>query len=431
MARRRYVVLAAFVAAPLLIALTARRWESLRPQAPELRADASLVVISGRDSGGGTLREAIITAARHEGRVRIVIHAKRITLLSPLPPLVNARGIVLDALGSRCELDAAAIGDIPALQVAAPRSTISGLRVRNARDAAILVRAPQVTIRDVAITDSADGVLLSRARGTVIERSLFDRNTNGVRVDGSSPDTTIRGSTFRRHGGAGIWAVTGTRSDDAALRVENNNFRDDRVSIVVVNLAAVLTQNEVRGALENAIYVMQSRAAVRANRITGGKGGGILGDRADNMLLENNEIDHNANVGLMVRSCRNAAVQRNRVYANGFGIAAIFGDAGAPNVISDNMVMSNRNDGFYVVGSSPLLRTNRVLQNGGAAARVLDFVPWSGPRVASDPRFDANILTGNGINAAVRGEYRPPREREARRDPVVIPAPVRPPEARP
>lgn len=415
MAERRYWALAAFVAAPLLIALTASRSESLRPQPPELRSDSSLLVISGRDSGGGTLREAITAAARHKGRVRIVINTARIVLLSPLPSLVNADGVVVDALGSRCEIDAAAIGAIPVLQIAAPGSTISGLRIRNARDAAILVRAPRVTLRDVQVHDSADGIVLSGARGTLIERALLERNTNGVRVDGTSPGATIRGCTFRRHDGAGIWAVTGARNDAVGLRVENNTFRDDRVSIVLVNLAAAVTKNDIRGAVENGMYFMQSRSSVRSNRILGGRGGGILGDRADNLRVEQNEIDHNGAVGIMVRSCRNAGVQRNVVYANAYGIASIFGDPAAPNVIADNLVMSHRIDGVFIVGSSPLLRSNRLLQNGGAAARVLDFVPWSGPRIASDPRFDANTLTGNKLNQAVRGEYRPKPEPETPR----------------
>jgi hypothetical protein len=415
MGKKQYWGLATFIAAPLLIAVTAQRSESLRPQPPELRADASLVVISGRDSGGGTLREAIAAAARHQGRVRIVIHPARITLLSPLPPIVNADGVVLDALSSRCEIDASAIGEIPALHIAAPGSTISGLRIRNARDAGIVVRAPGVTVRDVEIRESADGIVLSNARGAVIERSVFERNSNGVRVDGTSPGAAIRGCTFRRHDGAGIWAVNGARTAGIGLRIENNRFHDDRVSIVVVNLGAAVTKNEIRSAVENGIYLMQSRSVLRSNRILGGAGGGVLADRTDNVVVEQNEIDHNAAVGIMVRSCRNASVERNVVYANAYGIASIFGDRGAPNVIAENLVMSHRIDGLFVVGSSPLLRGNRLLQNGGAAARVLDFVPWSGARVASDPRFDANTIRGNKLDQAVRGEYRPKREPEPSR----------------
>jgi parallel beta-helix repeat protein len=414
MADRRYWTLGAFIAVPLLIALTAGRSESLRPEPPELRADASLVVISGRDTGGGTLREAIATAARHRGRVRITIRTRHITLLSPLPPLVNGDGIVLDALASRCELDAAGIGDIPALQVLANGSTISGLRIANVRNAGILIRAAGVAIRDVSISGSTDGIVLAGARGTVVERSLFERNANGIRLDGTSSGTTIRGCTFRRHDGAGIWAVSGGRSA-GAVRVEKNVFHNDRVSIVVVNLAAALTNNEIRGAAENAIFVMQSRAVLRSNRILGGAAGGILGDRSDNLLIERNEIDHNAAVGILIRSCRNSTVQRNLVYTNAYGIAGVFGDTGAPNVIADNTVMTNRVDGLFLVGSSPLLRSNRLLQNGGAGARVLDFVPWDGPRVAANPRFDANTFRGNRIDEPVHGEYRPKREPEAPR----------------
>jgi parallel beta-helix repeat protein len=413
MARQRYAALAAFVAAPLVVALTARRWESIRPQAPELRADASLTVISSRDSGGGSLREAIVAAARQDGRVRITIVAKRITLLSPLPPLVNAAGVIVDASDSRCEIDARGIGNTPALQITAPRTTILGLRIRNARDAAMLVRADGALLRDVAISDSADGVVLAGARGTVVERSLFEHNGNGVRVDGTSSGAAIRGCTFRRHDGAAIWAVAAT-SSGSVLRIESNAFDGDRVSIVLVNLAAALTKNTIHGAIENAMYILQSRAAIRTNRVLGGAGSGIVADRADGLLLDHNEIDHNAIAGVMIRSCRNAALQNNTIYSNAYGIATIFGEAGAPNVLSGNLVMNNTVDGVFVVGSSPLLRTNRLLHNGGAAARVLDYVPWTGPRVVSDPRFDGNVLTGNRLNAAVRGDYRQPRPAESR-----------------
>lgn len=413
MAETRYWALAAFVAAPMLIALTAGRSESLRPEPPELRAGAELEVISSRDRGGGTLREAITAAARHQGRVRIVIRPTRIKLLSPLPPLVNAEGIVVDASLSRCELDASAIGEIPALRITSPNTTISGLRIRNSRDAAILVAAPRATIRDVSVRDSADGIVLAGARGAVVERSLFERNTHGVRIEASSPGAIIRGCTFGGNDGAGIWAVSGVRNDAPVLRIENNAFRNDRTSIVVVNLGATLTRNDIRGAVENGMYLMQSRSAVRSNRILGGAAGGILADRADNIRVEQNEVDHNGAVGIMIRSSRNAGVQRNVVYANAYGIANIFGDRGAPNVIAENLVMNHRIDAVFIVGSSPLVRANRLLQNGGAAARVLDFVPWTGPRIASNPRFDANTLTGNSINVAVRGEYRPIRERES------------------
>lgn len=415
MTERRYLGLAAFVAVPLLIALTAGRSESLRPQPAELRGATTVTVISSRDSGGGTLREAIAAAARNDGAVRIVVNTPRITLLAPLPPLVNAAGVVIDAASSHCELDAAGAGDVAALQVASARSTVAGLRIRNARGSGILVRAAGVTLRDVTIRDSSDAVVLSGAPGALVERSLFDRNTNGIRIDGTSPGAVVRGCTFQRHDSAGIWAVNGTPAPAFALRIENNAFRNDRVSIVVANLGATITRNDIRRAADNGMYLMQSRSVVRANRVLGGEGSGILADGGDNLLLERNEIDHNAGVGILVRSCRNAGVQGNSIYANAYGIATVFGDRAAPNVIADNLVMMQRVDGLFLIGSSPLLRGNRILQNGGAAARVLDFVPWSGPRVAADPRFDANTIRGNKLDLPVRGEYRPRREPEAAR----------------
>ncbi|HET7435322.1 MAG TPA: right-handed parallel beta-helix repeat-containing protein [Thermoanaerobaculia bacterium] len=411
MARARSLGLAAFVAAPLAIALMADRTQSLRRDPPELRADSSIAVVSSRDAGGGTLREAITAAARTRGRVRITIAPSRITLLSPLPPVVNADGVVFDAMDSHCEIDASGIGNVPALLISSPGSAVSGLRFRNARDAAILVNAPNVFLRDVAVRDSTDGIVLTAARGTIVERASLERNTNGVRLDDTSPGTVIRGCTFRSHDGAGIWAVTGTPRGGTATRIENNTFRDDRVSVVIANLGASLTGNDIRGALENGVYTMQSRTIMRTNRILRSAGSGIVGDRVDGLVLERNEIDHNAAVGILIRSCRTASVQNNVVYANAYGIASVFGDRGAPNVIAGNVVTGNRLDGIFLIGSSPLLRGNRLLQNGAAAARVLDFVPLTGARIPSDPRFDNNTLRGNKLDAAVKGEYRPPPEK--------------------
>jgi hypothetical protein len=267
----------------------------------------------------------------------------------------------------------------------------------------------------VAVRVSADAIVLAAARGALVERAVLDRNTNGVHLDDTSPGAVIRGCTFRRHDAAGIWAVAAAARPGAAIRIENNAFRDDRVAAVIANVGASLTGNDIRGALENGIYAMQSRAVLRSNRILGGAGSGILADRADGLLLDRNEIDHNASVGILIRSSRAAAVQNNVIYANAYGIADVFGDRAAPDVITGNLVTENRLDGVFLIGSSPLLRGNRLLQNGASAARVLDFVPWSGPRIPSDPRFDANVLRGNRLDLAVKGEYRPRREQEGSR----------------
>jgi len=78
-------------------------------------------------------------------------------------------------------------------------------------------------------------------------------------------------------------------------------------------------------------------------------------------------------------------------------------------------VLSQREDGLYVVGGAPVLRGNRALRNRGAGLRVLDYVPLRGPRVTGDPLLQDNVFQENGSDAPIRGEYREPRVRQESR----------------
>jgi hypothetical protein len=98
------------------------------------------------------------------------------------------------------------------------------------------------------------------------------------------------------------------------------------------------------------------------------------------------------------------------VYENGYGIVVVFEPLEGRSTVSDNLLLSQREDGVYVVGGSPILARNRAVGNRGAAVRVLEYVPRHGERVGGTPLLQENVLQDNGINEPIRGEYHePPR----------------------
>jgi len=389
-----------------------------RPTPPELRAGAEFVVTSPNDAGPGSLREAIFAADRAQTRARVRIRARRIVLETPLPPLINPEGVVIDAPDPDTEIDARALPDGPVLDLAAPRSVVHGLRIRGAAGSGILVRAPGARLTKVALLDCGVGVQLAEGvDDLVVEESSFEENGTGVRLAAGTSGVSVSQNGFRKHDQAAVWAVAPSpplRPTAPALVLRQNRFEDDRISVVLINVPAQVEENRFARAGEAAVY-LSGPGVVRRNRIQAGSRVGMYADAADGAQIEDNEFDHNLAVGVLLRQGRGAGVLRNRVYENGYGIAVVFGDRGGPNVVAENLVLSQREDGLYVVGGAPVLRGNRALRNRGAGLRVLDYVPLRGPRVTGDPLLQDNVFQENGSDAPIRGEYREPRVRQESR----------------
>lgn len=413
MKARRYSVSLAVVVLLGVAAVSARWLGRLRPLEPELRAQRTITVVSGADSGPGTLREALFATARSSERVRILLRAKRVILRTPLPPATVAGGVVIDAADSGCEIDGAAVPGGPLLDLTSARSSIVGLSIRNARDQGIIVRANSILLRGLKVSRSGDGIVIGNGVvQTRIEQSAFDSNVTGIRILYPPVQCVIQDNTFRNHDEAAIWSsAPAPIGGDAAARVivQRNRFEGDRISIALMNVPGIIIGNEISRDRQYAMYLFGSRAIVRRNRIHGG-GIGLMADGEQGSVIAQNEIDRTSQVGMLVRNSRNSLVVGNRVYSNAYGIASVFGEQANPDVFDDNLIMANGIDGIWIVGAAPLIRHNDVLNNGGAAARVLDFVPWDGPRIGAAPRMENNTFRDNKINEAVRGEYRPKRE---------------------
>lgn len=389
----------------------------LRPPPPNEQGVLEFQVTSGADRGPGSLREAIFAADSADGRARIVLRSVRIALQSPLPPLVNAAGVVIEGAAQASEIDARLIGSGSVFDIEAPHSVIRGVHVLNAPGGAILVRASGVRLQDLRLANCDEGLLVAEeADNLVVEQVRFEGNRIGARILSAGRGVILRDNRFQGHREVAVWAVRADWTAGArrgALQLSGNRFQDDRMSLVLGNVPVKVEGNEVLKAREAGIILIGQGGELRRNRVTGGAGMGIVADATRSAVIEDNEIDNNGTLAILVRSSAGALVRKNRVYDNPYGVAFVLGKRATPDLAAENVVLRHRFDGITVIGSSPILRHNQMRNSRQAALRILDFVPLKGPRVAAVPYLEGNSATGNLIDAPVRGEYRvQPRELE-------------------
>ncbi len=392
-----------------LLTVAAPWLTTLRPLPPELQAAREIRVTSRQDSGPASLREAIFAADRASGRSRLVIEVERIRLETLLPPLVNPEGVVIDAMTSRCESDAAALPQGPVVDVVAPNSLIQGLRIRAPSGQGIIVRADGVHLQALVLSGCKTGVYLAAGAGDVtVEDAEFNTNAIGVDIQSPSGHINVRNCHFQGHSQAAVWAVTAsppTVDNTAEARIEGNQFEHDYRGVVLMNLRGRVERNRFACSQLAAIHLGGAGAEVRGNRIRTGRGFGVFADATEGVPIEDNEVDHNCNAGLFLRNGTNTLVKSNRIYGNGYGIVVVFGSTTSPNAVVGNLLLQQRQDGVYVVGGSPLLRSNQILNNRGVGLRILDVIQSPSRWTTANPHLEANSLNGNATNIPVYGKY--------------------------
>jgi nitrous oxidase accessory protein NosD len=265
-------------------------------------------------------------------------------------------------------------------------------------------------LTDGAIRGADEGLYVAPGiQNLLVERMRFESNRIGIRLESAATGIVVRNNRFSRHGDAAVWAVRGAPSYDAGSRgfaLHSNNFEEDRMSLVLGNTPAQVEYNEFVKNGEVAVYLIGAGAVVRGNRIRNGGGIGVFVDATQGTLIDSNEIDHNHALAVLVRHSRDALLQGNRIYDNGYGIVFVLNEHGAPNVAAENSLYTQRFDGIVVIGDSPVLRRNLAMKNRSAGIRVLDFYPLAGARIPARPFLDRNTLEGNTPNEPTQGEYR-------------------------
>lgn len=366
-------------------------------------------VVSGADAGPGSLREALIEAARAGHFARINVFASQIAVDSPLPPVLNPIGLEIVA-GVASELDARQLASGPVLDILTPHTLVRGLRITGASDAGIRVRADQVRLEGVEVRSSLVGVdVVGDAAEASVRNGVFEDNAKGLRLSGGAR-ADVHDSRFRSHGDAAIWDVApeplAVLAGDPRLRITGCTFQSDHIGVVALNASVAIADSRFESAGEAALLV-NGPARVSRTRVTGSTSYGVLIEPGTNVSLLGSEIDNNA-VGVRVAEGRGIRVNHNAIHGNVFGIVSLFGNGPAVE-LSENTLSAQRADAFYVLGSSPFITANQILANMGAALRLVDYVPRGRRELRAEPRLEGNTIARNGADAPVRGRLLEPR----------------------
>lgn len=384
--------------------------DRLRPISLGQRSADRFLVTNGADGGTGSLREAIFFADRVDGRVRIVIDTPAITLTSPLPPIINAAGIAIEAARDPVRIDASRLVAGPVLDVASPGTTISGIAIVGAPAQAILLRMNGARLTRTRMEHNSVGVfVIDGVTDLTVADSNFEDNGIGIQLGAGTADVRLRNNHFLRHGKAAIWSVAPTPTAGfgwTGVEIAGNDFDGDDTSIVLINTVARVERNTFAAARVAAVLASGSAVTVRGNRMRSGLGFGINADALDHAVIAGNEINHHCGGGILVRATRATQISSNRVYSNGYGIVMFLGKDGSPNTVADNIVMRNALDGLHVIGASPVIRKNRLLDNERSGLRVSSLLATGKPSIASRPLVDANVLAGNGTDVPTLDEFR-------------------------
>jgi Right handed beta helix region len=378
----------------LLGGLAALGWWYQRSQQVSGRSADTLTVnvTSGADRGPGTLREALFLAAAAKGKAEVVIKVKEIAVETALPPLVNTYGVRVIGPAGGVALDAHALGGAAVLDVAGANTSLENLQVRNCSGTAVLLRATDFRLRTSRIEACDVGVDVAENAGALLlERDSFVNDRIGVRFAASTPNAVLSGNEFSNDKDAGLWAVRAAPdAHGSAITVRENRFNNDRSGIVAANVAVLIERNQFSADPEAAIHLLGAGATLHANQVSGGSGMGIIAENARDSIIDGNELAQLAAYGVMVRNSAGVLVRNNRVHNCGYGLAFVLGDQRSPSTAVDNTIIEPQFNGIDVIGDSPILRRNQVLQPRAFALHVVDFHRPDGTTVTSHPFLDGN-----------------------------------------
>lgn len=404
------------VAVLILVAVALGKRNDIPASSPLRAAAAEFVVTASGDAGPGTLRDAILAADRLSTAAHIRITAKRIAIESSLPSLINPHGVVIDG-GSTVVIDAARQSKGVVMQINSPMSAVRGLHIEHAQGAAILANAPGIEMDTITISNSKVGMVIAgAAKGCVIRKSLFEGNDIGITAEAAVRDVTIVGSVFRGNTRAGFWFVGAEDSaapiDKApkaqetvreSVRIVEAVFEDNASAVVLANRPTLIQRSRFARNHESAISVLSGAARVEDCDIEGTEGTALTVISGKPVFIVHNVLADNAKTAIMVRDSE-ITIENNTVRGNGFGVVVISKQP-LTATIRDNLVTKNTADAITLIGGSPLLQRNRVIENRNAGLRILDWVTEQGELKAT-PRLESNTVTGNGVDMPAAAAYK-------------------------
>jgi hypothetical protein len=356
----------------------------------------TIKVTASTDSGPGSLREALFAADTAPGAASVLIEVDHVALETALPPIVNAHGVEIIGPAAGVDIDAhAASGATMVFDIDADNAAVSRVAIRHCPGVAILVRAQRFHLSDSTIQGCDVAVEIAANAGEVaLEHNHFDGNRLGARFAAASRNSEIAKNEFSGSTDAALWLVASQPAGnaDAAVSVHDNQFNGDREGVVLGNVPALLAHNDFAAMRESAIHVIGEGAVIRNNRVLSGAAAGFVVENAGGVLIEDNDLTRLDGYGVLLRGAANALLRANRIHGCAYGIAFVLGDPQNPSTATDNTLIDLKYDGIDVIGDSPVLKGNQVLQAHAFPLHTQDFTRPNGQTVHSQPLLDRNLF---------------------------------------
>jgi hypothetical protein len=383
----------------------------LSANVPPPPAVADFVVASSRDAGPGTLRDAILAADRLSSRARIVVTAKRITIESALPALINPRGVEIEAAAGAGVIDAARQRSGAVLQINSPTSVLRGLQIVDAHASGIIVNAPGAQLESLTVMGSKVGILLTAAAaGGTLRTCVLDQDETAVMVEAGVGDIGIFSTVFRDNSRAGFWAVSAVARGASAgnksysIHVVDAVFEKNAAGVVVANEPTFVQKSRFIANRDSAVLVLSGALRIEDSEIRSSGGAAVSVTAGSSVVIVHNTFIDNASTAISV-SDSEALIEHNTLTHNEFGIVAVVSRESIVPVIADNVITQSSADAITLIGGMAQLQRNQVTGNHGAGLRTLDLVQ-AGAELKAAPHLEANVIQHNTIDVPPRGVYR-------------------------
>ncbi|MDX1516216.1 MAG: right-handed parallel beta-helix repeat-containing protein [Woeseiaceae bacterium] len=364
-----------------------------------------LVVTSRSDRGPGSLRTALFTAMKAPQPVTIRLDVDVVDVYVPLPPIaVDGLKIVGDA-ANRTVLRRHAGDDgddVPLLRIIADDVSLRGFDVDGGAGTALRVTGSGFSAVELGIVNSGVGIDSVDVDEVEFRHCRFASNDIALRLSGRGTRATIADSDFHENIDAAVWIVfTG---DSGSVRLFDNTIRGGRDGVVAVNSEIDIRGNFVGNFSRSGLSLSDAVATVSDNRLMNSRGIGISAARLTNSVIIGNEISRNDQIGVLIVDANGLRVDRNEIYNNGYGIAAV-GLKPISASLKNNTLVGQSIDGLVAIGESPVIDGNRALRNRQAGIRILDLVLPDQPVIEALPQLANNVMTDNGDDDVVYGKY--------------------------
>lgn len=246
--------------------------------------------------------------------------------------------------GGRTVLDGTGLPGVDGFTVVAPATTIAGFTVRNFREDGMWIRMTDNVIRNNWIVHNrTHGIHISAGRNTVSANSIWYNRDAGIRV-GSGSDNHITGNRLSYNGGDGVHVQPAN-----TLIMENKAWSNSGPGIHINDADGCwIVANDVWYNGTEGIHVMGDNVLVYGNRSGHNAGDGMVAG-GNGLVAGNNKFVHNRGAGFYAGS----VLQRSLLYNNelscnmwdGFGVGA--GDGA---FVETTMLMQNRLGGNRAAG---------------------------------------------------------------------------------